>query len=39
MAGKNKGGREVRKPKQAKAAKAPDTVNVVAKTMGAKKAK
>ncbi len=39
MAGKNKGGREVRKPKQAKAAKAPETINVVTKTMGAKKAK
>jgi hypothetical protein len=39
MAGKNKGGREVRKPKQAKAVKAADTVNVVAKTMAPKKAK
>ena len=39
MAGKNKGGREVRKPKQAKAAKAPDTTSLVAKVAGPKKAK
>ena len=39
MAGKNKGGREVRKPKQAKAVKAVDTINVVTKTMAAKKPK
>ncbi len=39
MAGKNKGGREVRKPKQAKTAKAVDTISVVAKATSPKKPK
>jgi hypothetical protein len=39
MAGKNKGGREVRKPKQAKTAKVVETTGMVAKVTGPKKAK
>ena len=40
MAGKNKGGREVRKPKQAKAAKTSEAPSMIAKPMvAAKKAK
>jgi hypothetical protein len=39
MAGKNKGGREVRKPKQAKTAKAPASSHPVANVTAPKKAK
>jgi hypothetical protein len=39
MAGKNKGGREVRKPKAVKAAKAVDPTSIAAKMTGPKKAK
>jgi hypothetical protein len=39
MAGKNKGGREVRKPKQAKTAKAPTASTPVANVTAPKKAK
>jgi hypothetical protein len=39
MAGKNKGGREVRKPKQAKKAKAADTMSPVAKATGPRPSK
>jgi hypothetical protein len=39
MAGKNKGGREVRKPKQAKTAKAADPTSVVTKMASPKKPK
>ena len=39
MAGKNKGGREVRKPKQDKKPKAADTVSPIAKAAGAHKPK
>ncbi len=39
MAGKNKGGREVRKPKQAKTAKAVDSTSVVTKMASPKKPK
>ena len=37
MAGKNKGGREIRKPKQAKKPKSDDTVVIVPKVGKAKK--
>ena len=37
MAGKNKGGREVRKPKQEKKPKASDNSAIVPKVDGAKK--
>lgn len=37
MAGKNKGGREVRKPKQAKAPKSSDTAGIMVKPVDAKK--
>ena len=39
MGGKNKGGREVRKPKQAKKPKATETPTLMAKVNGPKKAK
>jgi hypothetical protein len=39
MSGKNKGGREVRKPKQDKKAKAVDTVVVAPRPGAAKKAR
>ena len=39
MAGKNKGGREVRKPKQPKAAKAVDSTSLAAKMTSPKKPK
>lgn len=39
MSSKNKGGREVRKPKQVKAAAAPTAASPVAKAMTPKKAK
>jgi hypothetical protein len=39
MAGKSKGGREVRKPKHAKTAKTPEVPAVIVKTAGPKKAK
>jgi hypothetical protein len=39
MAGKNKGGREVRKPKQAKTVKPADALNPVTKMTSPKKPK
>jgi hypothetical protein len=39
MAGKSKGGREVRKPKHVKPAKTPEVPAVIVKTSGPKKAK
>jgi hypothetical protein len=37
MSGKNKGGREIRKPKQAKAPKSSEPVSAVVKAMSPKK--
>jgi hypothetical protein len=37
MAGKNKGGREIRKPKQAKAPKTTEIASAVAKAVSPKK--
>lgn len=39
MSGKNKGGREVRKPKQAKGPKVTEAITPVAKAVGPKKSK
>jgi hypothetical protein len=39
MAGKNKGGREIRKPKQAKKPKTAEVVSPIAKVRAAPKAK